>query len=134
MPRTRKSEKPSLRLYPYQRRWVEDDSRFKIACKARQIGFTFAATFRVLHVRRKRPGLTVWLSASERQALEAMEQLRQHARVLGLVVRYQESFIEGTEVKQHQVRLPNGSRIVALPANPDGGALLEARIKALANP
>jgi len=98
---------------------VKDDSRFKIACKARQIGFTFAASFRVLHERRRQPGLTVWISASERQALEAMEQVRQHARVLGLVARYDASYVEGTLVKQHQVRLPNGSRIIALPANPD---------------
>ena len=56
-------------LYPYQRRWVEDDSRFKIACKARQIGFTFAAAWRVVDRRLEQPGTTLWLSASERQAL-----------------------------------------------------------------
>jgi len=111
--------KPGLPLYPYQLRWVEDDSRYKIACKARQIGFSFAATFRVVHRRRRIPGLTIWLSASERQALEAMEYVRQHLRALGVIARFQDTFIEGTLVRQQQVRLGNGSRIIALPANPD---------------
>ncbi|MCZ6751186.1 MAG: hypothetical protein O7E51_05065, partial [Acidobacteria bacterium] len=30
-------------LYPYQKRWVMDGSRFKIAVKSTQIGFSFAA-------------------------------------------------------------------------------------------
>jgi phage FluMu gp28-like protein len=53
MKRTSRTSK--IALYPYQQRWVDDDSRFKIACKARQIGFTFAASFRVLHKRRLEP-------------------------------------------------------------------------------
>jgi len=114
-----KTSEPALPLYPYQLRWVEDDSRYKIACKARQIGFSFAATFRVVHRRRRIPGLTIWLSASERQALEAMEYVRQHLRALGVLARFRDGFIEGTLMRQQQVRLGNGSRIVALPANPD---------------
>jgi len=107
------------RLYPYQRCWVEDNSRFKIACKARQIGFTFAAAWRVVDQRLAQPGLTLWISASERQALEAMEHIRRFCRELRIAALYEEEFIEGTLVKQHQVRLPKGSRIIALPANPD---------------
>ena len=106
-------------LYPYQRRWVEDESRFKIACKARQVGFTFAAAWRVVDRRLEQSGTTLWLSASERQALEAMEHVRRFAKELGVVAIHEEDFIEGTLLKQHAVRFPNGSRIVALPANPD---------------
>ncbi len=107
------------RLYPYQRRWVEDNSRFKIACKARQIGFTFAAAWRVVDKRLDQPGLTLWISASERQALEAMEHIRRFCRELKVAALYEEEFIEGTLVKQRVVKMPNGSRIIALPANPD---------------
>jgi phage FluMu gp28-like protein len=107
------------RLYPYQRRWVEDDSRFKIACKARQIGFSFVAAWRVVDKRLEKPGLTLWLSASERQALEGMEHVRRFCRELQVAAVHEENFVEGTLVKQQQVRFPNGSRIVALPANPD---------------
>ena len=35
---------PALPLYDYQRRWVNDDSRFKIAMFARQCGKTFTST------------------------------------------------------------------------------------------
>ncbi|MFQ5724030.1 MAG: terminase large subunit domain-containing protein, partial [Terriglobia bacterium] len=117
--KTRKRKAGDPQLYPYQRRWVEDESRFKIACKARQIGMTFAAAWRVMDKRLEKPGTTLWLSASERQALEAMEHVRRFAQELGVVALQERSFVEGTSVKQHQVRFPNGSRIVALPANPD---------------
>ena len=120
MPKTSKSARGrGPRLYPYQRRWVEDDARFKIACKARQIGFTFAAAWRVVDKRLHKVGLTVWLSASERQALEAMEHIRRFAKELRVVAIFEEEFVKGTLVKQYTVRFPNRSRIVALPANPD---------------
>ncbi len=106
-------------LYPYQRRWVEDESRFKIACKARQIGFSFAAAWRVVDRRLETPGLTVWLSASERQALEAMEHVRRFCRELKAIALFEDEVVAGTEIKQHMMRLGNGSRIIALPANPD---------------
>jgi len=118
-PRTKRARRLRVELYPYQRRWVEDESRFKIACKARQIGFTFAAAWRVVRRRVKVPGLTLWISASERQALEAMEHIRHHIAALEAVAAYEEDFLEGSLLKQHTVRLRNGSRIVALPANPD---------------
>ncbi|MFQ5778930.1 MAG: terminase large subunit domain-containing protein, partial [Terriglobia bacterium] len=122
-PRTKRASTRRLRvrvkLYPYQQRWVEDNARFKIACKARQVGFSFAAALRVVRRRQKKPGLTVWLSASERQALEAMEHIRHHVGGTKVIAEYSESFVEATSMKQHEVRLPNGSRIVALPANPD---------------
>ncbi len=35
---------PALQLYPYQRRWVQDEARFKIAMFARQCGKTFTST------------------------------------------------------------------------------------------
>ncbi|MDA2913155.1 terminase family protein [Acidobacteriia bacterium AH_259_A11_L15] len=115
----RRAQRLRVHLLPYQQRWVEDDSRFKIACKARQIGFTFAAAYRVVCKRVAQPGLTLWLSASERQTLEAMEHVRHHISAAGAVAEYFEEPIEGMQLKQHTVRLDNGSRIVALPANPD---------------
>src|ERR1051326_7044448 len=37
-----------IRLLPYQRRWVEDRSSLKMVVKARQIGYSFAATLQAL--------------------------------------------------------------------------------------
>ena len=115
----KKTDPPRPFLYPYQRRWVEDDSRFKIACKARQIGFTFAAAWRVVAKRLEQPGLTLWLSASERQAIEAMEYVRRFCSELQVVVECEDDFIEGMQLKRREVRFPNGSRVIGLPANPD---------------
>ena len=33
---------PVLPLRPYQQRWIDDSSRFKIAVKSARIGFSFA--------------------------------------------------------------------------------------------
>ena len=65
-------------LYPYQKVWLEDDSRFKIGMFARQTGKTFTTTLEIaldmalaeLEGRRTR---WVILSRGERQAREAME-------------------------------------------------------------
>ena len=70
---------PALMLYPYQRRWVQDDARFKIAMFARQCGKTFTSTLELaldcaraeaLGQRRR----WVILSRGERQAREAMNE------------------------------------------------------------
>jgi hypothetical protein len=112
--------RPALNLLPYQRRWVEDNAPFKIAVKARQIGYSFAATLRaVLHCLR---GKTTWifLSKGERQSRLLMEKVQDHIHSCGIVAQACEStFLEGASIKQLEVRFPNGSVIYGLPANPD---------------
>ena len=66
---------PALMLYPYQRRWVQDDARFKIAMFARQCGKTFTSTLELVLdcVRAEAMGQRrrwVILSRGERQARE----------------------------------------------------------------
>ena len=67
-------------LMPYQRRWVEDTSRFKIGLWSRQTGKSFAtACESVLDCNAQPKGnsdLWVVLSAGERQALEWMEKAK----------------------------------------------------------
>jgi hypothetical protein len=64
-----------LFLYPYQKKWIEDKCRLKIASKARRIGYSFAAGFG--HVERcleagmqGRKENQIILSRGERQAKE----------------------------------------------------------------
>ncbi len=109
-----------LTLLPYQRRWVEDASPLKIVVKARQIGYSFAATLRA--VLRCLEGKTTWifLSKGERQSRLLMEKVQDHIRSCGVVAQARESaFFEGTMIKQLETRFPNGSVIYGLPANPD---------------
>ncbi|MCH7978165.1 MAG: terminase, partial [Acidobacteria bacterium] len=97
-----------------------DDSRFKLAVKSTQIGFSFAAALEaVLDCLEKR---TLWiiLSRGDRQSLEFMQKVQQHVKALQIVETNSEnSFFSNTEIVQREVKFPNGSRIIALPANPD---------------
>jgi hypothetical protein len=107
-------------LYVYQTEWITDESRFKLAVKGRQEGFTFAATLRHVRKRLALRGTTVWISASERQSKEAIEYVKLHAAAIKEAFDYEEIEFPGTEDKALQVTFKhNGARIVAMPANPD---------------
>ncbi len=114
-------------LHPYQRRWLADKSRFKIGMFARQTGKTFATTLEVAddcieaEIRGRRARWVI-LSRGERQALEAMnEGIKLHLRAYGTAFEAIEYDFpaEGATVRAAEVALPGGSRITALPANPD---------------
>lgn len=118
---------PALPLYGYQKRWLADRSRFKAGMFARQTGKTFTTALEVVddcfaaaaEGRRER---WVILSRGERQAKEAVDEgVKRHAQAYGLVFKeaaYDWRGDDGT-VKALEVTLPGGSRITALPANPD---------------
>jgi phage FluMu gp28-like protein len=111
---------PAVQLLPYQRRWVEDNSPLKIVVKARQIGYSFAASIRALLECLKRKTTWVFLSKGERQSRLLMEKVQEHVQSCGILARACESsFFEGTLIKQLEVRFANGSVIYGLPANPD---------------
>jgi len=110
----------TINLLPYQRRWVEDDAKLKIVVKARQIGYSFAATLRAVLKCLEHKTTWVFLSKGERQSRLLMEKVQDHVRTCGIVARALEStFFEGTSLKQLEVRFANGSVIYGLPANPD---------------
>ncbi len=113
-----------ITLYPYQRKWLADKSRFKIGMFARQTGKTFTTALEVVEDcldaeaggRRAR---WVWLSRGERQAKEAIEEaVKPHCAAYGATFRALEYEWEG-RYKAVEVAFPGGSRITALPANPD---------------
>ena len=120
-------------LYPYQRRWLADTSRLKAGMFARQTGKTFTATLEIVRdcidaedaerSGRRKIGAARWviLSRGERQAREAMEEgVKRHLQTLQRAHEYAESNDLGaSEVKVLEVRLPGGSCVTALPANPD---------------
>jgi phage FluMu gp28-like protein len=106
-------------LYPYQRRWLEDKSRFKVGMFARQTGKTFVATLEIVLSALESPRRWVILSRGERQAKEAMDEgVKKHLAVIK--VAYEDlNYPISAQENALEVRLPNGSRITALPANPD---------------
>jgi phage FluMu gp28-like protein len=113
-------------FHPYQQRWIANESRFKVGMFARQTGKTFGTTFELakdcqladLEGTRAR---WVILSRGERQAKEAMEEgVKRHCQAMGAVIKSTEGEWRGeASYKALEVVFPNGSRITALPANPD---------------
>lgn len=132
---------PVVNFLPYQRAWIEDQSRFKIGMFSRQTGKTFTTggecaddCFRGwMEDRRAR---WVILSRGERQAAEMMTEVikpftKAFYEVYNTLLKGGEpEFLEGefrapqeqgpdAVYKALEVKFPNGSRITALPANPD---------------
>lgn len=128
---------PSLiKFLPYQKRWLADQSRFKIGMYSRQTGKTFTNCAEVVQScidaevagRRTR---WVILSRGERQAKEAMEAgvkpftaafWELYRGVLkGKAPEIREDEYRGVDAayRMFEVEFPGGSRITALPANPD---------------
>ncbi|RJG46452.1 terminase family protein [Mesorhizobium sp. DCY119] len=107
-------------LYGFQRRWFLDRSRFKIGKFARQTGKTFTTTLEVA-IKQHRSRWVI-LSRGERQAKEAMDEgVKRHAQAYGLALEAQEFDWKGASgsYRAMEVELPHGSKITALPANPD---------------
>ena len=113
-------------FHPYQQDWISNQSRFKVGMFARQTGKTFGTTFELARdcqladIGGKRARWVI-LSRGERQAKEAMEEgVKRHCQAMGAVIKSSEGEWKGeASYKALEVVFPNGSRITALPANPD---------------
>lgn len=117
----------SALFHPYQIRWIENEARFKVGMFARQTGKTFGTTYELasdsqlcdLDGKRTR---WVILSRGERQAKEAIEEgVKRHSQAMGSIIKATETDYRTGEATYRalEVEYPNGSRITALPANPD---------------
>jgi phage FluMu gp28-like protein len=114
---------PKSLLLPYQRRWVDDESRFKIGVLARQTGKSFCTASEAVENCLLRPNdRWVCLSAGERQALEWLDKAKEWTEAYRLPIEeYAEDRggIAEALLKAAEIRYANGSRIVAIPANPN---------------
>ena len=119
----------AIKLIPYQVKCFKDRSRFKALMWCRGARKTFTVTLEIvdecfeLEAVKKR---TTWviLSRGERQALEAITEAKRHAEAyLMMAGAIEQSEFVSTDGKrrftQFEVRFAKGSRIIALPANPD---------------
>jgi phage FluMu gp28-like protein len=115
---------PVIQLRPYQQRWIDDPARFCFAVKSARIGFSYGTGLRRLFrcLNHENRTATV-LSASHAQSVEFVDQLSRNIKAIGATAQlYENEFfvdVEGTsEILQQRIQLPNGSRIIALSANP----------------
>lgn len=132
---------PVINFLPYQRKWIEDQSRFKIGMFSRQTGKTFSTGGECADDcfsawAEDRRARWVILSRGERQAREMMTEVIKpftsafyevyNTLVKGGEPRFEENEFRAPQAKGPdavykalEVAFPNGSRITALPANPD---------------
>ena len=113
-----------LKLLPYQSAFAANRSRFKIGLWARQTGKDHTATAEAVMDCYQKPG-TTWIivAASERQALESLAKAKEWAAALKLEI---EDYTEAAgnvpysvaRTASTEIRWSNGSRLIALPANP----------------
>lgn len=108
-------------LLPYQARWVADGARFKLGVWSRQTGKSFSTACEAVTDAMTDPG-TKWvcLSAGERQALEWLEKAKDWAGAYKIALADYAEDRSAAEalLKQAEIRLSTGSRIIAIPANP----------------
>ena len=102
-----------FQLYKYQNAWINDASRFKIALKARQIGFTTGSCFEAIDLALEQKCKVLILSATERQSQEVIDKIQNILRVFKRVKR-----VSFPRENRSEVMLPHGSRIISLPASP----------------
>jgi len=113
-----------VKLYDWQRGWIDDDSRFRVMLKSRAVGGSFLIALESFLFSLLNPNSTILLiSFSMRQSLELFRKVKDHInKWKGIRVKFEDEVYSFTatisETKTH-VEFQNGSRIVSLPNNPD---------------
>lgn len=113
---------PESLLLEYQRNWVNDQSRFKIGIWSRQTGKDFSSADEGVKDCLANPK-TEWLigAAGERQALESLGKWKEWAEAYKFAI---EDYAEDRDSAQAvmnsaSIVWQNGSRVIAVPANPN---------------
>jgi len=108
---------------PYQTRYLQDPSRFKIVEKSRRIGFTFVQAYEDVRDCVRTKGYPVWFSsADESAAKEFILYCEQWAKVFDVVAKNlgEQVIDEKNGAKALVLELLSGSRIHAMRSNPKG--------------
>jgi len=114
---------PVIQLRPYQQRWIDDQSRFKLAVKSARIGFSYGTGVDHILRRLSRPGTTTTvLSAGAAQSNEFVQEAQKNIQAIGAVAVADQTKwadeISETDFTVQRIRFANGSRIMALACNP----------------
>jgi phage FluMu gp28-like protein len=118
-----------VQLYPYQRAWIDDKSRKKIAKKSRRIGFSWAEGLdNVLQAHERKQNFIILSRKGDLAKEYIRECVVPHVRTIGLLGDYIEGYLPGTSQTQDEVSFSNGSRIIALSANPDSARSYEGHV------
>lgn len=105
-------------LLAYQKADVESGARFRWNCWARQTGKSFTKSLRRILRGLARRRTQIFLSAGQRQCCELMVKAREHCAALKIASDYSDGSFLGLSIRQLEIVLPGGVRIIGLPANP----------------
>lgn len=113
---------PKDLLYPKQRAVVDDPSQYVIVSATRQWGKSTTTSIWAVHLCLTEPGSTVvCMSAGERQAMEWLAKCKDVQRAYNMVItdiaEDRGGLAEGL-LRSAEILFANGSRIIAIPANP----------------
>jgi phage FluMu gp28-like protein len=113
---------PKDLLYPLQRKFIDDVAQYKIGVTTRQWGKSTVTSGEAVHNCLVDPG-TKWvcMSAGERQSVEWLNKAKEWQAAYQLVIKdFTEDrggLAEGL-LRSAEIQFTNGSRIIAIPANP----------------
>jgi len=109
-------------LLPYQRRWYDDQARWKVGCMSRQVGKDFSTAAEIVADCKQHDAIT-WMYAapSERQSFESVLKCREWSEAfdLSLADVIDERDYPGALMKSTTITFPNKSRIICVPGKPD---------------
>jgi phage FluMu gp28-like protein len=114
-------------LLPYQRRWVQDTSRLKLAEKSRQIGWTLASAYGVVARQSVETAQRdAWISSRDDfQARLFLEDCKNIANILGMGAKakdFPEEIVDATGHSSYLLQFNNGLRAFSMSSNPDAQA------------
>jgi phage FluMu gp28-like protein len=123
----KKPSSPRDILFPYQRRWADDASRWKFGLMSRQTGKDFCSAeegIRDCFMHERNGGKTDWLIAapSERQSIESLAKWKEWTKAYNLAIadiREERQGGSNTLLKSITILFPKGSRVIAVPGRPD---------------
>jgi phage FluMu gp28-like protein len=110
-------------LYPYQRRYLADASRWKAAMWSRQTGKTFTTTLEAVldcleaEAEGRARRWTI-MSVSQARAQDAIETAKQHLRAVRAAFEAVDQPLD-VELMSYELRLAHGSRIRAIASRPE---------------
>lgn len=113
---------PKDLLYPRQRTFIDDPSQYKLGVTTRQWGKSTVTSGEAVHNCLVDPG-TKWvcMSAGERQSIEWLNKAKEWQAAYNLVIEEvaedRGGLAEGL-LKSSEILFSNGSRLIAIPANP----------------
>ena len=115
----------AIRLYEWQRRFLDDESRFRVLVKSRGVGGSFLIALEsFLDCAMNHNYLVLLMSYSMKQCLELFRRVKELVGSFqGVSIRFcGEAYRFSAVVSETRTRVefPNGSRIISLPNNPDG--------------